>query len=348
MAVNDTHIEQLADLKTARAGEFRGTAFAVLRAVRDGVTRAGRPFFDAEVVDASGGFPVKVWDDAQEAMGAMRSLEDGAVVKIRFALDDYRGAKQLVVSRIRRAAEGEADLRVLLGAGYERAADLRCESLVFDIETVPDTDLRKVPPTIAQAVTKHADRSESEEAKVMGLSPWFGKIVSLAVGDGEAGEEAMPVTALVVPPEGRADAEFPPWIRPMSEPQLLEAFWFLASQASRVVTYNGRGFDVPFLVARSLVHNIPVRVDSLARSNKRHLDLLPLVGRAGAFRASGPASLDVVCWALGITSPKGDMDGSMVAPTYARGDIERIAEYNVGDVEATARIYRRARALLTE
>jgi hypothetical protein len=41
------------------------------------------------------------------------------------------------------------------------------------------------------------------------------------------------------------------------------------------------------------------------------------------------------------------MDGSMVAPTYARGDIERIAEYNVGDVEATARIYRRARSLLT-
>ena len=31
------------------------------------------------------------------------------------------------------------------------------------------------------------------------------------------------------------------------------------------------------------------------------------------------------------------MDGSMVAPTYARGDIERIADYNVGDVEATAR-----------
>ena len=181
----------------------------------------------------------------------------------------------------------------------------------------------------------------------MGLSPWFGQIISLALVDGEAAEEEMAVTALVVPPEGKEDAEYPPWIRPMTEPQLLEAFWFLASQSGRVVTYNGRGFDVPFLVARSLVHNVPVRVVLLARSNQRPLDLLPRVGRAGAFRLGGPASLDVVCWALGITSPKGDMDGSMVAPTYARGEIERIAEYNVGDVEATARIYRRARSLLT-
>lgn len=347
MNIPETHIERLAELKSARAGEFRGTAFAVLRGIRDGVTRNGRPFFDAEVADATAGFPIKVWDDALEAMNTMRTLEDGAVVKIRFSLGDYRGAKQLVVTKIRRAGEGEADLTALLGTGHEHVADLRCESLVFDIETVPDTDLRKVPPTIAQAVTKHADRSESEEAKVMGLSPWFGKIISLALGDGEAAEEEMAVTALVVPPEGKEDAEYPPWIRPMTEPQLLEAFWFLASQSGRVVTYNGRGFDVPFLVARSLVHNVPVRVDLLARSNQRHLDLLPLVGRAGAFRAGGPASLDVVCWALGITSPKGDMDGSMVAPTYARGEIERIAEYNVGDVEATARIYRRARSLLT-
>lgn len=346
MTRNESHVEQLSDLKTARSGEHRGTAFAVLRGAREGVTRAGRPFFDAEAVDASGCLPIKIWDDAQEAMSVIRTLSDGAVVKIRFALDDYRGTKQLVVNKLRLAEPDEVDLESLLGAGHERVSDLCCESLVFDIETVPDTDLRKVPSTIAQAVTKHADRSESEEAKVMGLSPWFGKIISLAVGDGEAAEDEMSVTTLVVPPEGRENAEYPPWIRPMSEAQLVEAFWFLASQSSRVVTYNGRGFDVPFLVGRSLVHGIPVRVDLLARSTQRHLDLLPIVGRAGAFRANGPASLDVVCWALGITSPKGDMDGSMVAPTYARGDIERIAEYNVGDVEATARIYRRARDLL--
>jgi len=53
-----------------------------------------------------------------------------------------------------------------------------------------------------------------------------------------------------------------------------------------------------------------------------------------------------VCWSLGITSPKGEMDGSMVAPTYARGDIEMIAEYNAGDVRATSAVYRHAVAHL--
>jgi hypothetical protein len=34
------------------------------------------------------------------------------------------------------------------------------------------------------------------------------------------------------------------------------------------------------------------------------------------------------------------MDGSQVAPTYARGDIEAIATYNAADVRATTAVYR--------
>ena len=57
----------------------------------------------------------------------------------------------------------------------------------------------------------------------------------------------------------------------------------------------------------------------------------------------GPTNLDVVCWALGIESPKGQMDGSMVAPAYARGEIVKIAEYNAHDVRATAAVYHHVR-----
>ena len=57
----------------------------------------------------------------------------------------------------------------------------------------------------------------------------------------------------------------------------------------------------------------------------------------------GPSSLDVVCWALGLTSPKEDMDGSMVASTYEKGDIASIALYNAGDVRATTGVYQRVR-----
>ena len=51
----------------------------------------------------------------------------------------------------------------------------------------------------------------------------------------------------------------------------------------------------------------------------------------------------MLCWALGLESPKGALDGSQVAPTYARGDIEAIAAYNRGDVLATVGVYQRVR-----
>ena len=347
MSTAAVHLAHLCDVPEHPAHGDVFTAYGVLRSARPGTTRNGRPFVDVEICDATATWAGKIWDEAVRAREQATTLRPGTPVKIQFAVDRYRDSAYLTVQRLRAVGdEDDVSMEALFGPGVEQVGPLACETLVFDIETIPNTDLRKVPPTIAQAVTKHADRSESEEAKVMGLSPWFGQVVSLAFGDGSLPDGQMPVRALVVPPERSDTSAYPEWMIPVSEPELLEAFWFLAGQAREVVTYNGRGFDVPYLVARSLVHGIPVRVDLLSRRDQRHLDLLPLVGRAGAFRAQGPASLDVVCWALNITSPKGDMDGSMVAPTYAQGDIQRIAEYNVGDVEATARIYRRAASLL--
>ena len=129
----------------------------------------------------------------------------------------------------------------------------------------------------------------------------------------------------------------------MTEAELLHAWWALAAAAETVITFNGRGFDVPFLVGRSLVHGIPARVDLLSNrfSLRPHLDLYQAFNNGG--RSRGPASLDVMCWALGIESPKGQMDGSMVAPAYERGDIEKIAEYNVHDVRATTSVYHKLR-----
>jgi predicted PolB exonuclease-like 3'-5' exonuclease len=166
--------------------------------------------------------------------------------------------------------------------------------------------------------------------------------VSLAIGDGDA--EADEVTVLAVPPAGTTIADCPRWLRPMSEADLLRAFWALCSRAETVVSFNGRGFDVPFLVTRSLIHGIPARVDLMSQrfSLRPHLDLWELVSQ----RDRGPSKLDVVCWALGIESPKEVMDGSMVAPAYARGEIVKIAQYNAHDVRATSAVYRKVRDLI--
>ena len=340
-----THLPDLA-AATPAYGLF--TAFAIVRHVRRAQTRQGKPFWELRLSDRSRTLAAKVWSDHARAMAACESLSVGDHVKVLFEVESYKGAPQLSLRGLRPAQAGEPgyDGATLVAEGEELVADLLCDVLVFDIETVPATDLRKAPPTIAGAVSKHAERNEWDEGKVMSLSPWLGQCVSLAVGDGEQDPRTQDVTVFVVPPPHAAPAPpMPHWIRVVSEVELLRAFWALAGHASCVVSYNGRSFDVPFLVGRSLIHEVPVRVDLISSkySLRPHLDLYQVLGAGAGAGGRGPASLDVVCWALGLASPKEEMDGSMVATTYAKGDLASIALYNAGDVRATTAVYQRVR-----
>ncbi|MDH5675111.1 MAG: ribonuclease H-like domain-containing protein [Myxococcales bacterium] len=323
--------------------------YAQLRRVEQLETRTGQPYAALELADESGTIAARIWSDQSAAMQAAAELAAGDLVKVLATTDLYQQRLQLAVTRLRRAdPETDAlDLGAIVGRGSEAIAGRHCSTLVFDIETVPAHNTRKVPSMIAQAVSKAAERGDGDEGKVMSLSPLLGKVVSLAFADAETWSPQGPddvsqVTVLAVPPEGWQAEGHPPWLVPVDEPTLLRCFWSLAASAPLVVTYNGRGFDVPFLVARSLVHGIAARVDLLSNrfSLRPHLDLYQLLSGG---RALGPMSLDVVCWALGVTSPKDVMDGSMVAPAYEKGEIERIARYNAGDVAATIEVFLRAR-----
>ncbi len=351
MAAPPPHLDRLVDAQSLPVGTLR-TAHVALRSVRHGTDRNGEGYFDLVVGDTSARMPAKIWGDTKayaEATQAKLSeigQQGGAVLKLMFSVGSYRDAIQLTVTRLRVLGESdEWTPDAIWGPGWERIEDLRCKTLVFDIETVPAIDLSAEPEAIARAVSKAAERMQGDTDKAMGLSPYFGKVVSIAIGegDGDDSETETPVTVLAVAPPGREDAEYPPWIRIMSEAELLRSFWHLADSAELVVSYNGRGFDVPFLQVRSLVHGVPARVDLLSSpySLRPHLDLFRLLG-SGRF-GPGATSLDVVCWALGIQSPKDEMDGSMVGPAYARGELEMIAAYNAKDVRATTRVYHHLR-----
>lgn len=316
-------------------------AYACVRGLQHGRTRQGKPFVDLTLTDASRVVAGKIWDDAPEAMEATRSIARGSVVKVLFRAELYQGALQLGVRKIRACAAGEVDLAGILGEGHGPVADVLCRALVFDIETVPAQRPEELPEGVAAALHRFSSGDPAAADLACSLSPLLARVVSLAFADGEADGEPN-VTVLAVPPPGREGEAYPPWLRPVDEAELLRAFWVLASQAEVVVSYNGRGFDVPFLVARSLVHGVPARVDLLGHpySLRPHLDLYRLLQPG---RALGPSGLEVMCWALGIPSPKGALDGAQVGPAYARGEIEAIARYNAGDVAATAAVYRRVR-----
>lgn len=344
---NRQRIAQAQNLAALHAAEHDWDVFAQLRSVKELLTKDKKPFLVLELADVHAVLEAKIWENASEAMAAAKAAPARAVVKVRGKMREWQGQSQLVVERLKvidpdQAPEG-FDRDQLVDPALAPVEDLCCKTLVFDIETVPAFDRRELPATVGEALSSYATRKDMEPGAVMGMSPFFGKVVSLAVGDGDA-ESDEAVTVLAVPPEGPAIADCPAWLRPMSEPDLLRSFWALASRAETVVSFNGRGFDVPFLVTRSLVHGIPARVDLMSQrfALRPHLDLWELVSQ----RDRGPSKLDVVCWALGIESPKEVMDGSMVAPAYARGEIVKIAEYNAHDVRATSAVYRRVRDLV--
>ncbi len=337
-----------ANLAALQVADHDWDVFAQLRSWKELQTSQQKPYLVVELADVHAVIEAKIWGDAKDALEAAKAAPLRGPVKVRGRMREWQGKAQLVIERLKAIAPGDApegfDVDQLVDPALAPVEDLCCRTLVFDIETVPAFDRRDLPPTVAEALADNAQRKEMEPAAVMGMSPFFGKVVSLAIGDGDAAPGDDDVTVIAVPPDGTELDDCPPWLRPMSEADLLRSFWALASRAETVVSFNGRGFDVPFLVTRSLIHGIPARVDLMSQrfGLQPHLDLFELLTQRGR----GPSKLDVVCWALGIESPKEVMDGSMVAPAYARGEIVKIAEYNAHDVRATAAVYRRCRDLI--
>jgi DNA polymerase elongation subunit (family B) len=131
------------------------------------------------------------------------------------------------------------------------------------------------------------------------------------------------------------------------EGELLAEFWEVAEYYDSIVTFNGRGFDVPFIYLRSAVLKVEVsRKDWLGYRYQidPHCDLLEqltfynISGRDGAARRF---NLDFYCKAFGIPSPKSHgVTGMDIGRMMAEGKGREVAEYCLGDVQATVALYR--------
>lgn len=132
-----------------------------------------------------------------------------------------------------------------------------------------------------------------------------------------------------------------------NEKELLEEFnndlnkVFEANPKTRFVSFAGVGFDIPFLEKRMIVSGIePCNLLSESETKPwllTHIDLMKS-WRGNAFY---PDSLIAVATALGLPSPKDEMDGSDVGDKYYNGELNAITEYCLKDVETTARVFRK-------
>jgi predicted PolB exonuclease-like 3'-5' exonuclease len=132
------------------------------------------------------------------------------------------------------------------------------------------------------------------------------------------------------------------------ERRLLEAWWsYLSRTHARVVTWNGRGFDLPVLRLRALLHGLSAA--TWFRSGGRyegyhhrysedwHCDLMEVLADHGASARMG---LDDMAHALGLPGKIGG-HGSEVAGLVERGEIDQVRAYCEGDCANLFALYLR-------
>jgi uncharacterized protein YprB with RNaseH-like and TPR domain len=230
-------------------------------------------------------------------------------------------------------------------------------TLIFDIETVGE-DWESLDETTQKLLSRWIDRTARNEAEHdaemkdlregLGFSPLTGTVVAIGLYDLERKQGVVYYQG--TGNEGETEVgEF--ILKSRSEKEMLEDFWEGAKEYDTFVTFNGRGFDVPFLNLRTAIHNMRPTHDLMdgrylyQQKSARHVDLQDQMTFYGAM--SRKPSLHLFCRAFGIESPKAEgIAGDDVAELFHAKQFTDIARYNARDVIATTLLYKKWLAYL--
>jgi predicted PolB exonuclease-like 3'-5' exonuclease len=215
--------------------------------------------------------------------------------------------------------------------------------LAFDIETVPlAAALQKPynpeehsPPgnyknteAIAGWHEKNAASWAQARVKECSLNPRLGRVVAIAY----AGMNGIDGAGVCVT-YAREEAE---------ERIMIESFWEQVTDHGQIVSWNGKGFDLPFLVARSIVLKVRPTVDVPQYMSRYHhvphFDVKAALMN-GEVRKAGEG-LGEWAQALGMSGKVGH--GSDVYEMVSRGQWEELQRYAGEDARLTREIAKRA------
>jgi len=219
--------------------------------------------------------------------------------------------------------------------------------IVFDIETVAD-------PDSARRLLHQAELSDAEARdalsdyfleKTNGRNDFprqpFHRIVAISYAHliREPGEQGQELVIRQLATGGTIES---------SEKELLEGFIkLIETRAPQLVSFNGRGFDIPVLKYRAMAHGLACprwfregdrwnHYDS-RYSSDYHCDLLELLSDFGA---SARCSMDEVAAAFNIPG-KLDTAGDQVRDMFETGQLDAIRNYCETDVLTTMLIFLR-------
>jgi predicted PolB exonuclease-like 3'-5' exonuclease len=201
--------------------------------------------------------------------------------------------------------------------------------LIFDIETIPLNDLpTELDKEVARRTQREVDKgrfdAEEAESLVRSISPFFGQVIAIGMRlyNADTGEIKDKVIA--------EDSEI------NTLQVFLDTINHQASRDLKFVHYNGLNFDAPFILIRAAHYGLSISNTRFTNLRKfaydNHVDIMQFLSRWG----NEGVSLDMACRSFGIPSPKeGEVQGNTVNAAFQAGDMDKVAEYVMRDVEAT-------------
>jgi uncharacterized protein YprB with RNaseH-like and TPR domain len=215
--------------------------------------------------------------------------------------------------------------------------------LFLDIETVPQfpdypslpEDWKQLWDTKSVSLIKYHEGQTNETLYPRaGIYAEFGKIICISCGvlQGNGSQRKILIKSFAGYDEKILLQQFIDMLNKWAtgEPKYLCA-------------HNGKEFDFPYICRRLIINGLPVPV-ILNMSGKKpwevnHLDTMEL-WKFGDFKNF--TSLNLLAHTLGISTPKDDIDGSMVWEVYWREkNLQRIVTYCQKDVVTVAQIFLR-------
>lgn len=223
---------------------------------------------------------------------------------------------------------------------------------VFDCESVPDTALlREIYGYNGSdlEVCESAFAAQKEATGNEFLPITFHKIISIsALICDDFGQFVKVGNFGDLSKDSNKDSPYPP----KNECEILSEFLrYLNKNNPKLVSFNGRNFDLPAIMIRALKYNLNAE-SYFERDNEKHnknkwenyrarysenfhIDLLDAFSSFGAARG---IKLDVVCKMAGIVG-KFDTSGDDVYKLYYAGEFRKIDEYCQSDVLNTYWLY---------
>lgn len=219
--------------------------------------------------------------------------------------------------------------------------------IIVDIETIsggePNETLKPFLASVRggrsqNALGQQREKQENiEKAKKKHLlSPVSAKVLSIGISETTNGDDTTETKEFIFSDTGNESLVIEQFANKLNRPNI------------RLITFNGRNFDFPFLMFRAAVYGIPLSLPiSPYNGRDNHIDLFTHLNHISNLQQlyNGWQMIGLKKWYdyFEITVPKPSIGSGEInlEQLFKDGNFKAIEEYQMADIEGTRQLWKR-------